>query len=66
MECIFQKAGFVFERQKGDHRIYVREGSPRPLVIPVYKEIDADIIRANMRTAKMSRENYFRYLEECL
>jgi len=66
LECIFHKAGFVFDRQKGDHRIYVREGSLRPIVIPAYKEIDTDIIQSNMRTAKMSREDYFRYLEECL
>ncbi len=66
LECIFQKAGFVFDRQKGDHRMYVREGSPRPVVIPTYKEIDADIVQANMRTAKMSREDYFLYLEQCL
>lgn len=65
LECIFQKAGFVFDRQKGDHRLYEKEGCPRPVVIPTYKEIDSDIILSNMKTAGMSREDYFRYLEEC-
>ena len=65
LECIFQKAGFIFDRQKGDHRMYVREGCFRPVVIPTCKEIDADIVQANMRTAKMSRDEYFLYLEEC-
>jgi len=43
LECIFLKAGFVFDRQKGDHRSYVKPGCLRPVVIPKYKEIDVDI-----------------------
>jgi len=62
----FSESRFVFDRQKGDHRMYVKKGSIRPIVIPTYREIDADIIQANIRTAKISREDYFRYLEECL
>ena len=65
LECIFQKAGFVFERQEGSHRSYVREGVPRPVIIPTYKEIDVDIIKSNMRTANMSRAEYFEYLRQC-
>ena len=59
------KAGFVFSRQKDDHRAYVREGCARPVVIPTYDEIDVDIILANMRTAGIDREEYFRLLGEC-
>ena len=65
LECIFQKAGFVFERQEGSHRSYVRQGVPRPVIIPTYKEIDVDIIKSNMRTANMSRAEYFEYLKQC-
>ena len=65
LECIFLKDGFVFDRQQGDHRSYVKEGVLRPVVIPTYKEIDVEIIRGNMRTAGMSRERYFRLLKEC-
>jgi len=65
LECIFIKAGFIFERQHGDHRSYSREGCLRAVVIPEYKEIGLDIIQANMRTAKMSRDEYFEYLEQC-
>mgnify|MGYP002478762790 CR=1 FL=1 len=68
MECVFLQAGFVFSRQKGDHRAYVREGCARPVVIPAYEEINVDIILAilaNMRTAGMDREEYFRLLDEC-
>jgi predicted RNA binding protein YcfA (HicA-like mRNA interferase family) len=65
LDCVFRKAGFVFDRGKGDHRSYVKSGCLRPVVIPKYKEIDIDIIKSNMRTAGMSRDEYFRYLKEC-
>ncbi len=66
LECIFLKAGFVFDRQHGSHRAYIKEGILRTVIIPIYKEIDQDIIQANMRTAKMSRDDYFNYLRQCL
>ncbi|MBA4371366.1 MAG: hypothetical protein C0402_00720 [Thermodesulfovibrio sp.] len=65
LECIFTLAGFVFERQVGSHRSYVKKGVNRPLIIPTYREIDIDIIKSNMRTAGMTRETYSRYLIQC-
>ncbi len=65
LECVFVTAGFRFERQKGSHRTYVRDDCLRPVVIPTYTEVQVDIIQANMRTAKMSRKEYLRLLEEC-
>jgi predicted RNA binding protein YcfA (HicA-like mRNA interferase family) len=65
LECIFLKDGFSFERHQGDHRSYVKPKILRPVVIPTYKEIDQDIIHANMRTAGMSRKRYFELLAKC-
>ncbi|MFQ5950241.1 MAG: type II toxin-antitoxin system HicA family toxin [Nitrospiria bacterium] len=65
LKCIFERDGFTFERSEGDHMVYVKEGVLRPVIIPTYKEIDTHIIRSNMRTAKMSRERYFKLLKEC-
>ena len=65
LERIFLRAGFAFDRQGGDHRVYVKEGISRPVVIPTYKEVDTEIIRSNMRTAMMSRDEYFSLLDEC-
>ena len=65
LECIFLRDGFVFERQGGDHRSYVKHGIARPIVIPTYKEIDIEIIKSNMRTARMSRRRYFELLKLC-
>jgi len=39
-------------------------GAKRAVVIPEYDEIDLDIIKNNMRTVGMSREDYFQLLDE--
>ncbi len=65
LECIFQKAGFVFERHRGDHRTYSKKGVRRPIVIPTYNEIQLDIIKGNMRTAGMTNNEYFQFLKKC-
>jgi predicted RNA binding protein YcfA (HicA-like mRNA interferase family) len=44
LECIFLKAGFKLERQTDNHRVYVKEGINRPVIIPKYKEVGRDII----------------------
>jgi predicted RNA binding protein YcfA (HicA-like mRNA interferase family) len=62
LEKVFIAAGFRFARQKGSHRSYVRPGVLRPVVIPTYDEVPAAIIRENLRTAGISREEYFRLL----
>ena len=55
---IFEMAGCVFARTKGDHLIYHYPGAIRPVVIPKYKEVPTFIIRNNMRIIGMSREKY--------
>jgi hypothetical protein len=39
-------------------------GAKRAVVIPEYEEIDIDIIKNNMRTVGMSREEYFELLRK--
>ena len=36
---IFEQDGFCFDRQEGDHRIYVKSGIRRLLVIPMYPAV---------------------------
>lgn len=64
LEAIILRAGFEFRRQEGSHRSYVKSGVLRPVVIPTYAEVPVFIIRNNLRTAGLSREDYFRLLEE--
>ena len=61
---IFEKFGCKFERQKGDHLVYSHPDARRPVIMPKYDEIPVTIIRINMRTVGMSREQYFKLLSE--
>jgi len=62
LERVFLAAGFTFARQEGSHRTYVEPGVFRPLVIPTYDEIPVSI-RVNLKTAGLSRDDYFQLLE---
>jgi predicted RNA binding protein YcfA (HicA-like mRNA interferase family) len=62
---VFERDGFTFRRQEGDHMIFAKPSCLRPVVIPTYREIDVEIIKSNMRTASMSRERYFELLDQC-
>ncbi len=64
LEQVFLAAGFQFVRQQGSHRSYVKPGIARPIVIPTYDEIPVSIIRNNLKTAGISRDEYFRLLEQ--
>ncbi len=64
LERVFLAAGFQFARQEGSHRSYVKAGVARPVVIPVYSEVPVFIIRNNLKTAGLSRDDYFRLLNE--
>ena len=61
---IFESIGFTFDRQEGDHLIYVKVGVKRPLVIPMYSEVPVFIIKNNLKSADVSREDYFRFLRK--
>jgi predicted RNA binding protein YcfA (HicA-like mRNA interferase family) len=61
---VFIKAGFRLARQEGSHRSYVKPGVARPVVIPTYEEVGVAIIRNNVKTAGLSRDQNFHLLEE--
>jgi len=61
---VFEKAGFQCVRTEGDHFVYVKQGVPRPVVIPDWDEVPVFIIKNNLRTAGLSREDYFALLEQ--
>ncbi len=60
---IFEKAGCVYSRTKGDHLIYHHSGAIRPVVIPKYKEVPVFVIKNNMRIIGMTRNEYITLLE---
>ena len=50
------------KRKEGSHHILTYSGAKRAVVIPEYDEIDVEIIKNNMRTVGMTREQYFELL----
>ncbi len=64
VEAVFLAAGFTFARQEGSHRSYVKPGVARPVVIPAHKDVPVFVIRNNLKTAGLSRDDYFRLLEQ--
>ena len=56
--------GCVFKRQSGGHRIYIRAGLKRPLVIPAHGTIPVFVIRNNLRLLEISPEQYFEILKQ--
>jgi predicted RNA binding protein YcfA (HicA-like mRNA interferase family) len=65
LQCVFEHDGFAFQKAIGSHWIGRKPGISRPIVIPEYQEIGLDIIRGLMRTAGVSRERFFKLLQEC-
>jgi predicted RNA binding protein YcfA (HicA-like mRNA interferase family) len=61
---IFELYGCEYKRKKGSHHILICPGAKRAVVIPEYNEVDVEIIRNNMKTADMTREEYFDLLQQ--
>jgi predicted RNA binding protein YcfA (HicA-like mRNA interferase family) len=61
---IFERHGCHYMRKKGSHHILRCPGAKRAVVIPEYDEIDIDIIKNNMRTVGMTRDQYFDLLHQ--
>lgn len=55
--------GCEFIREKGDHRIYWRNGMIRPVVVPRDNQLPVFIIRNNLRVLGISTEEYNKILE---
>lgn len=50
--------GCQFVREKGDHRVWQRDGLKRPVVIPKENSIPVFVIRNNLRVLGVSVESY--------
>ena len=61
---VFELYGCKYKRKKGSHHILICPKAKRAVVIPEYNELDIEIIRNNMKTADMTREEYFELLKQ--
>jgi len=61
---VFEKAGFKCVRIEGDHYIYTKKAIIRPIIIPDWDEIPVFIIKNNLRSASLTRDEYFKLLDK--
>lgn len=61
---IFQRYGCAYKRKRGSYHILSYPKAKRAVVIPEYEEIDVEIIKNNMRTVGITREQYFELLKK--
>ena len=59
---VFQAAGYRCIGIEGDHMIFTKPGTIRPVVIPKYDAVPVFIIKNNLRTAGIPRDDYFALL----
>lgn len=63
-ERFLKYIGCSLKRTEGDHFIFGRVGLDRPVVITADKEVPVFIIRNNLRTLRISPEEYLEILKE--
>jgi predicted RNA binding protein YcfA (HicA-like mRNA interferase family) len=56
--------GCTFCREKGDHRIYWRDGLKRPVIIIRSGDLPIFIIRNNLRVLGISPDEYLEILKQ--
>ena len=63
-ECVkaLEKAGFQFKRQEGSHIVLRRNDPFAQLVVPDHKELDRGTLRAIIRQAGLSVEEFIKLL----
>jgi len=58
-----QKAGFFLRRQEGSHMILRRSDPFRQVVVPDHKELDRGTLRAVIRHAGLSIDEFLQFLK---
>ena len=53
-----ERAGFVFDRQKGGHMVYYHPQTNATAVIPRHREIKKGTLREILRQAGLTREEF--------
>ena len=56
--------GCEFVREKGDHRIYWKEGLKRPIIVPRYNPLPSFIILNNLRVLNITKEKYLEIYDQ--
>lgn len=59
----FSRAGWVCVRQRGSHMILIRPGSLASLSVPDHKELAKGTLRALLRAAELTLEEFIALLD---
>lgn len=59
----FERAGWIFNRQRSSHMILVRPGVSVNLSVPDHRELDRGLLRGLIRDAGMSVEQFVQLLK---
>jgi predicted RNA binding protein YcfA (HicA-like mRNA interferase family) len=59
----FEKAGWRVARQKGSHVSLVKPGTPVILTVPLHRELDRGLLKALIRKAGLTVEEFITLLE---
>lgn len=64
LEAVAEKLGWTFDRQESSHRMMVKEGQARPLVIPTRRELAPFVLASNLKTLGITKKQFKRILDE--
>jgi len=59
----FEKAGWVFNRQRSSHMILVKVGVPVNLSVPDHRDLDRGLLRGLIRDAGLTVEEFVALLD---
>ena len=57
-----ERAGFVFDRQKGSHMVYYHPETNHTVVVPRHQTIKTGTLREILREANLDREEFRKLL----
>ena len=60
---VFEKVGWVFDRQRGSHMILIKPGTSLNLSVPDHRELDRGLLRGLIRDAGMTVDEFVSLLD---
>ena len=61
--AVFEQAGFAVRRRRGSHSILTRAGHPATLSVPGHEELKAGTLRALIRKAGLTVDQFVTLLQ---
>jgi predicted RNA binding protein YcfA (HicA-like mRNA interferase family) len=59
----FEKAGWLFDRQRGSHMVLTKPGVAANLSVPDHRELDRGLLRGLIRDAGLTVEEFVALLD---